>query len=220
MKLFLDSAIADEVRQALERWDVDGVTTNPRHVQASGRPLRAVVDSIAEVLAGTDKPISVEVNPHLTDPAEIVREGRALAAISPNLVVKIGISEAGCRAIRTLAGEGVRVNATLIFTVPQAWHAARAGAAYLSPFLGWREQYGDPANSLIHEVRTMLDNFGYPAQIIAAALRNGHQIGEAALAGAHCATAGLAVYEDSFCHPFTGMGEGIFRDAWDGTPQQ
>ncbi|MGH9161326.1 MAG: transaldolase family protein [Vicinamibacteraceae bacterium] len=219
MKLFLDSAKTDEVELAHQVWNVDGITTNPKHVQASGKSLRAAIEEIAELLAGTEKPISVEVNPHLTEWQEIVRQGRELAAISPNFVIKVGMSEAGCRAIRELAGHGIRVNATLIFSVTQAWHAARAGAAFVSPFLGWKEQYGDAANTLIRDVRRMLDNGHYPAQIIAAAIRNSYHIGEAAVAGADCVTAGFSVYQESFANPYTTMGEGLFQQAWDETPE-
>ena len=218
MKLFLDSAKTEEILHAHQVWNVDGITTNPRHVQASGKSFRAAIAEIAELLAGTEKPISVEVNPHLTDWQEIVRQGRELAGISPNFVIKVGVSEAGCRAIRELAGHGIRVNATLIFCVSQAWHAARAGAAFVSPFLGWKEQYGDAASTLIRDVRRMLDNGNYPAQIIAAAIRNSFQIGEAGVAGAHCVTAGFSVYQESFANPYTTMGEGLFQNAWDQTP--
>jgi transaldolase len=219
MKLFLDSAKTDEIKQALDLWDVDGITTNPRHVRDSGKPFRRVIDEIAELVGGTNKPVSVEVNPHLTDWRQIVAEGLELAKLSPNFVVKVGISEAGAKAIRELSREGVRVNATLIFSTAQAWHAARAGAAYISPFLGWKEQHGDDACSLIGEVRAMLDSFGYEAEIIAAAIRNSRQLSEAAVAGAHCATAAVAVYQDSFRNPYTKMGEEIFQNAWDGTPK-
>jgi len=220
MKLFLDTAKTEEIRFALDTWDLDGITTNPKHVQASGKPFRAVIEEIGELFRGTEKPVSVEVNPHLTDHREIVREGRALAEISPNFVIKVGMSEPGCRAIRELSDDGIRVNATLIFTVAQAWHAARAGAAYISPFLGWKEQFGDSATGLIHDVRVMLDNYDYPAEIIAAAIRNGFQIGEASVAGAHCITAGLSVYQESFSNPYTTMGDGIFQKAWDETPTE
>lgn len=219
MKLFLDSAKIDEIRHALETWDVDGLTTNPKHVQASGKPFRQVIGEIAELFGGTQKPISVEVNPHVTDWREIVSEGVELSKLSPNFVIKVGASESGFRAIRELTSRGVRVNATLIFSVAQAWHAARAGAAYISPFLGWKEQFGDAPDVLIRNVRTMLDNYGYGAEIIAAAIRNGRQIGDAAVAGAHCVTAGLAVYQDSFQNPYTNMGEAIFQHAWDATPE-
>ncbi|MEQ8788775.1 MAG: transaldolase family protein [Pirellulaceae bacterium] len=219
MKLFLDSAKTDEIERALELWDVDGLTTNPKHVQASGKPLRRVIGEIAEMFRGTEKPISVEVNPHITDWREIVAQGVELSGLSPNFVIKVGASENGFKAIRELTARGIRVNATLIFSVAQAWHAARAGAAYISPFLGWKEQFGDAPDTLISEVRTMLDNFGYRAEIIAAAIRNGRQLGDAATAGAHCVTAGLAVYQDSFNNPYTNMGEAIFQNAWDATPE-
>jgi transaldolase len=220
MKMFLDSAKTDEIEHALVAWDVDGITTNPKHVMASGKPFRKVIQEIAQLVKGTDKPISVEVDPHVTDCREIVAQGRELAALSPNFVVKVGASEGGFQAIRELNDLGVRTNATLIFTAAQAWHAARAGATFISPFLGWKEQYGDPARLLIRDIRQLLDVHGYPAEIIAAAIRNSLQLGDAAIAGAHCATAAAAVYEESFRNPYTTMGEGIFGNAWDATPQE
>ena len=219
MKLFLDSAKTEEIKHALELWDVDGITTNPRHVQASGKPFLRVIDEIAELFGGTHKPISVEVNPHLTDWKQIVAEGLALSKRSPNFVIKVGASEAGFKAMRELSQQGVRVNATLIFSVAQAWHAARAGASFISPFLGWKEQYGDSITGFIREIRTLLDNFHYQSEIIAAAIRNTHQLAAAAVAGAHCSTAALALYQESFKNPYTDMGEKIFGDAWDATPQ-
>ena len=218
MKLFLDSAKTDEISHGLAMWDLDGITTNPRHVRDSGKPFRRVIEEIAELVGGTKKPVSVEVNPHLTDWKQIVAEGRELAKLSPSFVVKVGASEPGFRAMRELARDGIRINATLIFSVAQAWHAARAGASYISPFLGWKDQYGDDASRLIADIRKMLENYGYPAEIIAAAIRNSRQISDAAVAGAHCVTAALAVYQDSFRNPYTNMGEKIFQDAWDGTP--
>jgi 6-deoxy-6-sulfo-D-fructose transaldolase len=219
MKLFLDSAKTDEIQHALELWDVDGLTTNPKHIQASGKPFRQVLREIAELFSGTDKPISVEVDPHLTDWKQIVSQGVELSKLSPNFVIKVGASETGFKAVRELTAQGVRVNATLIFSVAQAWHGARAGAAFISPFLGWKEQYGDAPDTLIRDIRTMLDTHGYTPQIIAAAIRNARQIGEVAAAGAHCVTAGLAVYQETFRSPYTTMGEGIFQAAWDATPQ-
>lgn len=218
MKLFLDSAQTDEIRMALNLWDIDGLTTNPRHVQSSGKPFRQVILEIAELFAGTDKPVSVEVNPHLTDWKQIVSQGVELSRLSPNFVIKVGASEQGCKAIRELTAQGVRVNATLIFSVTQAWQAARAGAAYVSLFVGWKEQYGDTADTLIRDVRTMLDNYHYRAQIIAAAIRNSRQIADAAIAGADCVTAGVSVYRDSFGNPYANLGETIFQNAWDATP--
>src|SRR5262245_2414756 len=156
MQLFLDSAITDEIKHALEVWDVDGFTTNPRHVQASGKPLRRVLDEIAKLVAGTDKPVSVEVNPRLSDWRQIVEEALSMAAMSPNFVVKVGASESGFRAVRELTGRGVRTNVTLVFSATQAWHAARSGATYVSPFLGWKEAHGDESRTLLPEIMTIL----------------------------------------------------------------
>jgi len=220
MQLFLDSAITDEIKHALEVWDVDGFTTNPRHVQASGKPLGRVLDEIANLVAGTAKPVSVEVNPRLSDSRRIVEEALSLAAISPNFVVKVGASESGFRAVRELSGRGVRTNVTLVFSAAQAWHAARCGATYVSPFLGWRETHGDECRTLLPEIMSVLRNYRYETRVIAAALRNARQIGEAAIAGAHCATAAFAVIQDSFRHPYTAMGEDLFGTAWDATPRE
>jgi len=219
MKLFLDTAKIEEIKYGLEVWDIDGVTTNPKHVQASGKSSRAVMEEIAPLFEGTDKAVSVEVDPHLTDPEKIFQQGVELSKLSPNFVVKVGVSEPGLKAIRALTNHGVLVNATLVFSVAQAWHAARAGAAYVSPFVGWKEQYGDDARKFITEVRQMLDTHGYEAEIIAAALRNARQLGEAAIAGAHCVTAGAQVYKDSFDNPYTTYGEAVFQAAWDATPK-
>jgi len=217
MQMFLDSAKADEIKYALEHWDIDGLTTNPRHVQASGEPLDRVIGQVADLFAGTDKPVSVEVNPRLTDVAEIVAAGKKLASRSPNFVVKVGASEAGFEAIRRLSQDGIRTNATLVFHVAQAWHAARCGATYVSPFIGWKETYGDAAEALIAEIASMLQVHGYPTQIIAAAIRNSRQLAIAAQDGAHCATAGMDVWRESFRSPYTDMGHEVFGEAWDAT---
>ena len=219
MKLFIDSAKTDEIRHALEVWDVDGVTTNPRHIQASGLPFSQVIREIAALTENSRKPVSVEVDPHLVRTDEIVEQGLQISQLSPGFVVKVGASEAGCAAMRKLEGMGVRVNATLVFSTAQAWHAARAGASYISPFVGWKEQFGDCARGAIAEIRAMLDRHGFQSEIIAAAMRNGRQLGEAAVAGAHCATANAALIRESFQNPYTTHGERVFSDAWDETPQ-
>ena len=218
MQLFLDSALPDEIEFALEQWDVDGVTTNPRHVATTQRPLMEVLEEIATLVEGTDKPVSVEVNPHLTDWTNIVQEGERLAKLSPNFVIKVAAGEDGYRAVRELADKGIRTNLTLVFSVAQAWHAARSGAAYVSPFIGWKEAHGDHGLELVADVTQMLAAHGYPTQVIAAAVRNSEHIAAAALAGAHCLTAGTAVIRDSFRNPYTDMGVKVFSDAWDATP--
>lgn len=217
MKMFLDSAKTEEIRHALEVWDIDGLTSNPKHIQKSGKPFYQVLEEIAALFAGTDKPVSVEVNPHLTDVKEIVRAGLDLAKLSPNFVIKVGVSESGLQAIRELTAREVRTNATLVFSVAQAWHAARSGASFVSPFLGWKESHGDAVDGFIADIACMLHNGGYATQIIAAAIRNSRQIAEAAVAGAHCVTAGFDVYQESFRNPYTDMGNEVFAAAWDAT---
>ncbi len=219
MKLFLDSAITDEIKHSLEYWDLDGLTTNPKHVQNSGKPFMKVIEEIAELFAGTEKPVSVEVDPHITDWEPIVEQGVSLSRMSPNFVIKVGASENGFKAIRELTRLGIRTNATLIFSVAQAWHAARAGASFISPFIGWKETYGDSTTTFILEVSEMLDRHQYDSEIIAAAIRNGRQIADVALAGAHCVTAGLSVYQESMQNPYTVHGEKVFQNAWDATPK-
>lgn len=218
MKMFLDSARTEEIRSALEMWDIDGLTSNPKHVAQAEKPLGQVLEELAGLFEDSDKPVSVEVNPHLEHWEDIVEEGLKLARMSKNFVVKVGASENGFRAIRELAAQGVRVNATLIFSTTQAWHAARSGAAFVSPFLGWKETHGDEARSLIAEIAQMLRNGGYHTQILAAALRNSRQIADAAVAGAHCVTAGYSVYRESFQNPYSTMGHDIFGRAWDRIP--
>lgn len=218
MKLFLDSAETEEISEALVHWDIDGVTTNPRHVANSGKPRLTVYRQIAELVAGTDKPVSIEIDPHLQRWQEMVDQAVKLAEISPNFVIKVGAGEEGFRAIRELAEKGVRTNATLVFSVAQAWHAARSGAMFVSPFMGWREAHGDDGLTLVADIALMLTNGGYDTEIIASAIRNARQIGEAALAGAHCVTAGGDVYRDSFRNPYTDMGHELFGNAWDATP--
>ena len=220
MQLFLDSADTEEIGYGIEYWDIDGITTNPKHVGNSGKPYLAVLEEIGELVKGTNKPVSVQVNPHLTDWTRIVDEAMQLREMSPNFVIKVAAGEDGFRAVQKLSSEDVPVNVTLVFTVTQAWHAARNGAAFVSPFLGWKNQFGDAPDALVADTAVMLDNFGYSTQIIAAAIRSTREIGDAALAGAHVVTASATVIRDSFNNPYTTMGERIFSDAWDAIPDE
>jgi transaldolase len=217
MKFFLDSAQIDEIAYALAMWNLDGVTTNPRHVQASGKPFLAVIREIAGLFDGTDKPISVEVNPHFTEWHDMVAEARKLAAISPNFVIKLPAIEAGFKSVAVLAEEGIRTNLTLVFSPTQALQAMRMGAAYVSPFIGWKEANGEDTIRFVNEIVAIRDNYGFETEIIVAAVRNGRQIAEAAVAGADIVTAGLAVFKDSFDHPYTAKGLKLFQDFWDQT---
>jgi len=220
MKFFLDSAKADEVRYALEMWNIDGVTSNPRHVRASGKPFLTAIQELARLVAGTDKTVSVEVNPHHLTAEAMVEEAVKLAAMSPNFVIKIPATEAGFRALWTLTGKGIPVNLTLVFSAAQAIQAARLGAKFVSPFIGWKEANGEEVSHLIAEIVRIYRNYDYKTEIIVAAVRNGRQIVEAAVAGADIVTAGFDVYKDAFDHPYTHMGIQRFAEHWDATPYQ
>jgi transaldolase len=217
MKFFLDSAITDEIKYALEMVAIDGVTTNPRHVQASGKPFMGVIREIADIFAGTDLPVSVEVNPHYTDWREMVTEGKKLAAISPNFVIKLPATEPGFRALRALYIEDIRVNLTLVFSGTQALQAMRLGATFVSPFVGWKESSGEETVRFLQEIVMMRDNYDFPTEIIVSAVRNGRQIVDAATAGADIITAGLSVYKEMVAHPYTDEGLKRFCSFWDKT---
>ncbi len=217
MKFFLDSAITSEIEYALEMWDIDGVTTNPRHVQASGKPFMTVIREIAQIFEGVDRPISVEVNPHFTDWRDMVAEGKKLARISDNFVIKLPATEAGFKSVAELAAEGIRTNLTLVFSAAQALQAMRMGAAFVSPFIGWKEANGEEIVKFIQEIVAIRDNYDFETEIIVAAVRNGRQIVEAAVAGADIVTAGLAVFKDAFAHPYTDEGLKRFSSFWDQT---
>jgi len=217
MKFFLDSAIVDEVKFALDIFDIDGITTNPRHVQVSGKPFLTVIQEIGDLVKGTDKTVSVEVNPHLTDFDEIMQEAKKLAALSPNFVVKLQCMEPTLKAIPALAKEGIRVNMTLVFSAAQALFAMRAGAYFVSPFIGWKESNAEEVESFVQEVVQIRDNYAYSTEVLVAAVRNGRQIVNAAVAGADIVTAGLAVYRESLEHPYTQMGIQRFASFWDQT---
>ena len=217
MKFFLDSAITSEITYALDMYNIDGVTTNPRHVQASGKPFMAVIQEIGKMFAGTDKPVSVEVNPHLTDWRAMVAEGEKLAALCPNFVIKLPATEPGFKSVAVLKEKGIRSNLTLVFSASQALQAMRMGAAFVSPFIGWKESNGEDTVRFIEDVVAIRDNYGFDTEIIVAAVRTGHQIVESAVAGADIVTAGLAVFKDSFDHPYTAKGLKLFQDFWDQT---
>ena len=217
MKFFLDSAMTDEIKYALDTFDIDGITTNPRHVQVSGKPFMSVIKEIAKLVEGTDKTVSVEVNPHFMEADKMIAEAEKLAAISPNFVIKIQCVEPAFKAISTLAKKDIRVNCTLIFSAMQALQAMRAGAYYISPFIGWKEANAEPVDQFIDDVVLIRDNFGFETEIIVAAVRNSRQIVDAAALGADIVTAGLQVYQTGFDHPYTQKGIETFCSFWDQT---
>jgi transaldolase len=220
MKFFLDSAKTDEIEYALEMWNIDGVTTNPRHVLVSGKPFMKVIAEIAGIFDGTDKPISVEVNPHLDDWREMVTEGKKLAAMSPNFIIKLPATEPGFKAVYELAKDDIKSNLTLAFSAAQALQAMRMGAAFVSPFIGWKEANGEEITHFVDEVAMIRNNFGFDTEIIVAAARNARQITNSAVSGADIVTAGMPVFKDAFDHPYTGVGLGKFQGFWDETPYE
>jgi len=220
MKFFLDSAQVDEIEYALKMWNLDGVTTNPRHVQVSGKSFLTVIREIGNLFAGTDKTVSVEVNPHHTEFEKMVAEGQKLAAMCPNFVIKLPATEAGFKAVAVLKEQGIRTNLTLVFSAAQALQAMRMGAFFVSPFIGWKESNGEEVQSFIQEIVTVRDNYNYSTEVLVAAVRNGRQIVDAAVSSADIVTAGFAVYKDAFDHPYTGVGLGKFQEFWDQTPYE
>jgi transaldolase len=217
MKFFLDSAHVDEISYALDMWDIDGVTTNPKHIQVTGKPFLTVIQEIGELFEGTDKAVSVEVNPHHDDWKDMVAEAEKLASMCPNYVIKMPATEAGFKAIAVLAEKDIRVNLTLVFSAVQALQAFRMGAYFVSPFIGWKEANAEEIQHFVEEVVAIRDNYGYTGQIIVSAVRNGRQIAEAAVAGADIVTAGFDVYKDAFDHPYTHVGLETFASFWDQT---
>lgn len=215
MKLFLDSAKIDEIEYALDAFDIDGITTNPRHVQVAGKPFMTTIREIAKLVEGTDKTVSVEVNPHLVTYQDMLTEGQKLAAISPNFVIKLQCIEPAFKVARQLAKENIRSNITLVFSAAQALMAMKSGAYFVSPFIGWKETNGEDILSFIDDVVAIRDNYGFDTQIIVAAVRNGRQIVDSAVAAADIVTAGLSVFQESFEHPYTQEGIRRFTSFWD-----
>ena len=170
-----------------------------------------------QIFEGTDKAVSVEVNPHHDNWEEMVVEAEKLAAISPNFVIKLPAIEAGFKAIPVLADKGIRVNLTLVFSAVQALQAMRMGAYFVSPFIGWKESNAEEIRDFVSDAVAIRDNFGFASEIIVSAVRNGRQIADAAVMGADIVTAGFDVYKDAFDHPYTHVGLGKFQSFWDKT---
>ena len=223
MKYFLDSAKIDEIDYAYKNYAIDGVTTNPKHIMASGKPFLTAINDIAawikeNRLEGMDKfPVSVEINPHLAKAEDMIAEAEKIAAICENFVIKIPCTTEGIKAAYQLEKKGIRTNVTLVFSPSQAIQAGRIGAKFVSPFVGWKENSGEDTYGYMSQLVNIYKEKGYKTEIITAAVRNGKQIADAAEMGADIVTAGLAVYEESFNHPFTTYGLGVFTDAWDHT---
>ncbi|PLV59162.1 transaldolase family protein [Thermotoga sp. KOL6] len=215
MKFFLDSAKLDEIEYAIKKWKIDGVTTNPRHLMNAGMTVENFAKEVKKLVEGTHITVSLEVNPHLDSPEEIVQEALSLAAISENFAIKIPATENGFEALAELSPKGVKVNVTLVFNMVQAVQAARLGAFYISPFVGWREERGEMNTDFLKQIVQAVKGYGYKSQIIVAAVRSGRHFIEAAMSGADIVTAGFEVYRRAFDNPYTKLGLQIFSEAWD-----
>jgi transaldolase len=206
MKFFLDTANVDEVKRALVWRIIDGVTTNPSLIAKEGVPIEDQLLQICEVVDG-----DVSAPVICTTTAEILPEARSLAKIHKNIVVKVPVTPDGIAAVSELSNEGIRTNVTLCFTPAQALLAAKAGAAFVSPFMGRVEDQGGSGFELLQDIATIYRNFGFPTQILAASVRGPHHLIQAAKAGAHVATMSFKLMESLFQHPLTDRGMEQFR---------
>ena len=209
MKLFIDSADPDEVRRLVDTGLVDGVTTNPSLVAKQGGVFLQTITAICDVVAG---PVSAEVAS--TAYAEMMSEGERLAGLAPNVVVKLPLTWDGLKATRSFAERNVRTNVTLCFSAAQAMMAAKAGATYVSPFVGRLDDHGARGMDLIEDIRSIYDRYGFATEILAASIRTTEHVQDAALAGADCATLPPAVFRSLLTHPLTDRGLRQFIDDW------
>jgi transaldolase len=209
MKIFLDTANVDEIEEAASLGLVDGITTNPSLLAKEKAPFREVLARICALVEG---PISAEVV--ATDTAGMVREGRELSRIAPNIVVKCPLTAEGLKAVRELKKAGIRTNVTLCFSAPQALFAAKAGAYIVSPFVGRLDDIGADGMALIRDVKQIYRNYGFETQILVASIRNPLHVIEAAMVGADIATMPAKVYQSLLKHPLTDIGIEKFLEDW------
>jgi transaldolase len=209
MKLFIDTADVNQIREAWSWGIIDGVTTNPSHVAKAGRKPAEVYREICQIVDG---PISLEAVSLTAD--EIVKEGRALAALHKNVVIKVPIIKEGLKAVKVLAAEGFKTNVTVSFSPLQALLAAKAGATYISPFVGRLDAVGHDGMELVRQIKTIYRNYGFKTQIITAAVRHPQHVLQAALAGSDVATMAFDILEQLYQHPLTDVVMDVFLKDW------
>ena len=215
MKFFIDTANVKAIKEMAALGVLDGVTTNPTLVAKEGRDFLEVLREICEIVDG---PISAEV---ISLEAEgMVREARELAKIHKNIVIKIPMTREGLKATKALSREGIKTNVTLIFSSNQALLAAKAGATYVSPFVGRLDDIGQVGMDVVREIVTIYENYGYSTQVIVASIRHPLHVIEAAMAGAHVATIPPAVIEQLIKHPLTDIGIQRFLADWEKVPRK
>ena len=209
MKIFLDTANVNELREGVAMGLVDGCTTNPSLIAREKRPFRPLVEEICSIVPGD---VSLEVV--ATDFEGMIKEGKELAQVAANVVVKCPLTKDGLKAVKRLSGEGIRVNQTLCFSATQALLSAKAGAWYISPFLGRLDDISAVGMDLIRDICQIYSNYGFKTQVLAASIRNPLHVVDAAKAGAHVATMPFAVLEMLMKHPLTDLGLKKFLDDW------
>lgn len=209
MKLFIDTANVDEIRLANELGIISGVTTNPSLIAKEGREFKEVIKEISEIVDG---PISAEVIS--LDAQEMVKEARELSKINKNIVIKIPMTLEGLKAVKILSNENIKTNVTLIFSSAQALLAAKAGATYISPFVGRLDDVGQSGTNLIEEIVTIFNNYSIETEVIAASIRHPMHVVEAALLGVHIATVPYKVLVQMAKHPLTDIGIEKFLKDW------
>jgi transaldolase len=214
MKFFIDTADVNEIREAESLGILDGVTTNPTLVSRTGRPFKETIEEICSIVKG---PVSAEVVS--TNTEGIIKEGRELAKIADNIVVKVPLIKDGLKAVKALTSEGIKVNVTLCFSSNQALLAAKAGGTYVSPFVGRLDDKGHTGMEVVDEIRTIYDNYGFETQIIVASIRNPLHVRDAALMGADIATIPFAVLNNIVKHPLTDEGLKNFLADWEKVPK-
>jgi transaldolase len=215
MQFFIDTANIDEIKQAIDWGILDGVTTNPTLAAKTGRPF---MDVVKDILSIVDGPVSLETVS--LDTEGMVKEGRFLAELGDNVVVKIPMTKEGMKAVNILEEEGIPTNVTLIFSPMQALVAAKAGASYVSPFIGRLDDISTDGMNLVRDIRIIFDNYGYETEIIAASIRHPIHVLEAAKAGADIATIPFNVLEALFKHPLTDIGIEKFLKDWEKVPNK
>ncbi|MCL2559701.1 MAG: fructose-6-phosphate aldolase [Turicibacter sp.] len=203
MRFFLDTANIEEIKAANDMGVICGVTTNPSIIAKEGRDFTEVIAEIAEIVDG---PISGEVKPTTLDAATMIEEGREIAKIHENMVIKLPTTTEGLKACKALTAEGIKTNLTLIFNVPQALLAARAGATYVSPFIGRLDDISMDGMQLIREIADIFAIHGIESEIISASVRHAPHVIECAKAGADLATVPFSVIEQMMKHPLTDQG--------------
>ncbi len=213
MKLFIDTADVDQIREAATWGILDGVTTNPTHVSKTGR---SPIELYTEICSLVDGPVSLEAVGLEAD--RIVAEAKQLAKIADNAVIKVPIIREGMKAVRRLSAEGIRTNVTVAFSPLQALVAAKAGASYISPFVGRLDAVAHFGMDVVRQIKQIYDNYGFKTEIIVAAVRHPLHVLEAALAGAHVCTMWYEQLVQLYDHPLTEKGVEMFLEDWKKVP--